>query len=92
MTEVRKTHHREPGPEPHLNMGGHQHKVSKQMALHDVIAIWCAVRSTFLLKDTIMGVVTVERLRMARENRDEQGSVCLLHGLTGSTLKTVFGL
>lgn len=64
MTEVRKTHHREPGPEPQLNMGGHQHKVSKQMALHDVIAICCASRGkgsitgTFLLKDNIMGDVT----------------------------------
>lgn len=28
-------------PGPQLNMGGHQHKVSKQMALHDVIIICC---------------------------------------------------
>ena len=45
-------------PRPRLNTGGHQHKVSEQMTLHDVITIWCAAREgecningTFLLKD-----------------------------------------
>ena len=33
-----KTHHQELGQS---HMGGHQHKVSKQMALHDVMAICC---------------------------------------------------
>lgn len=37
--EVWKSHQQELRPRPRWNTGGHQHQISKQMALHDVITI-----------------------------------------------------
>lgn len=53
------------------------------MALHDVITI-CAAREderningTFLLKEKSWMMLTALCLRVARENRNEQGFICL---------------
>lgn len=60
------------------------------MALHDVITI-CAAREderningTFLLKEKSWMMLTALCLRVARENRNEQGSICLLPRHTAS--------